>query len=169
MPGDWCNISQKYRETPFPLRPFLIARLVRLSSSFSLRPLVLSFLPSPFRPVIPPPANYAVVVASCHVIKLHLFTMKHDCHQAFDSRAVTHRRFHSVCVDRLLSTDRPRVAVITCRYIILKSISNVLFRGFILKSNLLDLDLSKIEILSFCPGGLRRNYRIFCNEMLCRS
>lgn len=45
------------------------------------------------------PSNYAVVVTSCHVIKLHLFTMRPDCYQACNSRdsaSVSHRRFQSV-------------------------------------------------------------------------
>lgn len=114
---------------PFPLRA-PSADFLPLPSPFA-RSFCLSFLRLPFRPVIPPPANYAVVVASCHVIKLHLFTMKRDCHQAFDSRAVSHRRFHSVCVDRLPSTDRPRVPVIIhagYTHVIFKSASNDPFK-----------------------------------------
>lgn len=94
--------------SPFALSPSrAFCEFSPLPSPFA-HSFCLSFLRLPFRPVIPPPMNYAVVVSSCHVIKLHLFTMKRDCHKAFDSRAVSHRRFYSVCVDRLLSTDRPR-------------------------------------------------------------
>lgn len=87
----------------FALSPSRVSCEFHSSPSPFARSFCLSFLRLPFRSVIPPLANYVVVVASCHVIKLHLFTMKRDCHQAFDS----------VCVDHLLSTVRPRVVVIT--------------------------------------------------------
>lgn len=108
------------------ISPFALSPLARPSAgSLLLHPspalgFVLSFLRLPFRPVISPqPANYAVVVASCPVIKLHLFTMKRDCHQAFDSRAASHRRFHSVRVDRPLFTRHVRVSVVIKRMLYL--------------------------------------------------
>lgn len=62
-----------------PLRAFLKGSLLLLFFLLSFIRFVL-----PFRVVISPlPANYAVV-ANCHVIKLHLFTMRRDCHRAFD-------------------------------------------------------------------------------------
>lgn len=66
------------------------------------------------------------VVASCHVIKLHLFTMRRDCHRAFDSRGsarVSRRHFQPVAPATrswlLLSTARSRAAAITRSSVIL--------------------------------------------------
>lgn len=98
----------------------------------------LSFLRLPFRPVIPLPANYAVVVAICHVIKLHLFTMKRDCYQAFDSRAglastfpVSLRRSSSF---HWLSTCRRDYVLVSVdlniTHVIFKSISNDLLKFY---------------------------------------
>lgn len=97
----------KYRETPSALSPLRASPLPSASSTLFVR--FLSFLrvfpfvvsvPPPFRPSpCHRPSNYAVVVTSCHVIKLHLFTMRPDCYQACNSRdsaSVSHRRFQSV-------------------------------------------------------------------------
>lgn len=58
--------------------------------------------------------------------------MKRDCHQAFDSQAVSHRRFHSVC-DDLLSTDPSVDMINVCQltHVIFKFILNDLLKLYL--------------------------------------
>lgn len=108
MPGDWCNIPQKYRETPFPLCPFPF-RAPSTGLLLSLRPLVLSFLPSPsfFVPLSP---HRRIMLLWWPVVTL----LNYICSQwsVIAIRLLTLERSRIDVSIRLPTTDRPRVVII---------------------------------------------------------
>lgn len=159
MLGDWCNISQKYRKTPFPLCPFPFTPFPPLLSPFT-HSFCLSFLFVPLTPhqrimlLWPVVTLLNYICSQWSVIAIRLLTRER-------SRIDVSIRSASIVSFPLAVHVSPRL-MSRLTLIIFKSISNDLLRLYRWIKSLKSVLNKNRNFIILSQGKLWQNYGMDC-------